>query len=222
MKKMVSLFFLMALSAAGNLFAADNAHPEIDAIAKSPISAAEKAGLLYMYEEEKLARDVYRALYEKWDERVFSNITRSEEQHMASIEYLLDRYEIANPAKDLAEGRFKNTELQRLYSELVAQGSTSREEAFKVGAAIEELDIADLVEYIKKSDNEDIDFVYTNLKKGSENHLRAFSRQLVRYGQSYSPRHISKAEYAAIVDSDGGSRKNSRQAGDGYGRRTNK
>ena len=38
-------------------------------------------GLSYMREEEKLARDVYLALYEKWGIRTFLNIAKAEQQH---------------------------------------------------------------------------------------------------------------------------------------------
>ena len=42
------------------------------------ISEKEKAGILHMREEEKMARDIYRALNEKWNQQVFSNILNSE------------------------------------------------------------------------------------------------------------------------------------------------
>ena len=66
----------------------------IQGIPSAPLSAAERAGLIYMYEEEKLARDVYNALYDKWKLPVFRNIASSEETHMESIALLLDRYGI--------------------------------------------------------------------------------------------------------------------------------
>ncbi len=54
--------------------------------------------------------------------------------------------------------------------------------ALKVGIGIEELDIADLEEYISGTDNADLRRVYANLLRGSENHLRAFERLLARSG----------------------------------------
>jgi hypothetical protein len=47
-----------------------------------------------------------------------------------------------------------------------------------VGKEIEEMDIQDLVEKIAQTDNPDIKSVYENLKHGSENHLRAFTKHL--------------------------------------------
>lgn len=46
------------------------------------------------------------------------------------------------------------------------------------GKEIEELDIKDLNERIEQTDNPDIKMIYENLKQGSENHLRAFTRHL--------------------------------------------
>ena len=58
------------------------------------LSDVEKDHLLLMREEEKLARDVYQALNAKWNHRTFSNISKSEQQHMDSLKVLLDRYGI--------------------------------------------------------------------------------------------------------------------------------
>ena len=44
----------------------------------TPLSPEEKADLVYMREEEKLARDVYLAMFSKWGKTIFSNISKSE------------------------------------------------------------------------------------------------------------------------------------------------
>jgi len=54
-------------------------------------------------------------------------------------------------------------------------GSQSLGNALKVGAAIEEIDILDLQEYLDNIKEQAIRQVYENLLKGSENHLRAFT-----------------------------------------------
>ncbi len=46
---------------------------------------SDTAGLLYMREEEKLARDVYDYLYEKWNAIIFDNISNSEQIHMDRV-----------------------------------------------------------------------------------------------------------------------------------------
>ena len=49
------------------------------------LSAEEQDTLLWMREEEKLARDVYSRLYKVWKVRVFTNIAASEQRHMDAI-----------------------------------------------------------------------------------------------------------------------------------------
>ena len=52
------------------------------------MSPEETAALLFMREEEKLARDVYNALYEIWGQNTFANIASSEQMHMDEVKLL--------------------------------------------------------------------------------------------------------------------------------------
>lgn len=146
---------------------------QLTTIPASDLSAEEAAALLYMREEEKLARDVYNQLYALWGQPTFQNIAASEQTHTDEIKLLLDRYALADPALD--PGQFTDANLQALYDQLIAQGSVSLEEAMKVGVLIEETDIADLQARLAQTDNADIQLVYTNLMNASYNHLAAFN-----------------------------------------------
>jgi len=148
--------------------------------------------LLLMREEEKLARDVYTVLYQKWGLRIFSNIATSEQRHMDSVKVLLDRYGIQDPVKDNQTGKFTSPELAKLYDELVERGTKSLLDALIVGANIEELDIKDLIESSSRTDKADIKMVYDNLNRGSENHLEAFIRQITLHGGSYTSKYITE------------------------------
>ncbi len=191
-------------------------------IPASDLTLEETAALLFMREEEKLARDVYNTLYEVWEQPTFQNIASSEQMHMDEIKLLLDRYNLADPALD--PGSFTDTNLQALYDQLVAQGSVSIADALKVGAAIEEIDILDLEESIAQSDNEDIHLVFSNLMMGSKNHLVAFtSALLTQTGEYYQPQYLSAEAYSAILagqtvnDSQGqGNQGAQGQGGNGY------
>lgn len=162
------------------------------------LSAAEVSDLVFMKEEEKLARDVYSALYKKWGTRIFSNITSSEETHMQEVISLLKYYNIADTTV-LTEGEFNNPELQVLYSQLVAKGSTSLEEAFATGALIEDLDIKDLTEFLTQTTNQNIISVFTEIRSGSYNHINSFVSQLASVGVTYSPTYITQAEFDTII-----------------------
>ena len=175
-------------------------------LAKLPLenlSAAEKASLVLMREEEKLARDVYLTLGRKYDLNVFVNIPRAEQRHMDRIGELLARYDVPDPIADDSMGEFTNPQLRALYKEMVEKGSESATAALQVGATIEDLDLHDLESALADDiDNQDIQQVFGNLAKGSRNHLRAFAGQLTAHGASYEPQHISDEAYALIVNSD--------------------
>jgi len=91
------------------------------------------------------------------------------------------------------------------YTDLTARGSSSIAEAYRVGAYIEDLDIVDLKKEVKGVTHEDIRVVYEHLQRGSENHLRAFSRNIeIATGETYSPSFISKDAFEIILDTEAG------------------
>ena len=167
------------------------------------LSTGETEGLIFMREEEKLARDVYLSMYDKFGRRIFNNISQSEMRHMDALKVLLERYELDDPVAVDSVGIFRNQELQELYQTLIDQGSVSIEAALKVGALIEEIDILDIQKELDQHvDNQDISFVYNNLLRGSRNHLRAFVRNLNRQGIEYSPEKLTREEYNLIISGE--------------------
>ncbi|NJE75703.1 DUF2202 domain-containing protein [Thermococcus sp. ES12] len=174
--------------------------PNVSAMPYQELSQDEIDVILYMREEEKLARDVYLVLYNETGLPVFQNIARSEQTHMDMVLSLIEKYNLSDPVDGMTVGEFNSTEMQELYEELVSKGSESELEALKVGALIEEIDIKDLKEWLKRTDNEDVKAVFESLMAGSENHLRAFTRLMEnRYDVTYSPQVLSLEEYINIV-----------------------
>jgi hypothetical protein len=155
-------------------------------------------GLLFMREEEKLAHDVYSYFDGMYDIAIFGNIAKSEDTHTNAVLSLLEGYGIEDPALD-GVGEFSIDVFNELYSSLTLQGSDSLTAALIVGATIEDLDIFDLTELLKVTVNEDLVQVYTNLLKGSENHMGAFVSALENLGATYTPQYISDEEYEAIL-----------------------
>jgi hypothetical protein len=168
-----------------------------------PLSAAEKEGLLFVREEEKLARDVYLTLAQEWNLPIFTNIAASEQAHMDAVKTLLVKYGLADPVVDNTVGVFTNTALQQLYNDLtgdavadlsylgldlsLAGGSSSLLAALEVGAFIEEFDILDIMNHEADVTHTDVMNVYENLLKGSRNHLRSFTSQITALGEEYQP-----------------------------------
>lgn len=166
------------------------------------LTAEEQADLLYMREEEKVARDTYLVLYDLWDLSVFSNIASSEQMHMNALLKLLKKYDLPDPAANTAIGEFTNPALQTLYDTLIAKGEVSGIEALKVGGIIEETDMHDIKEAIERSQKADIDAVYESLLCGSRNHLRSFAQNIeVMTGLPYEALVLDQTEVDEILDS---------------------
>lgn len=163
------------------------------------------ASMIYMREEEKMARDIYWQFDQQWGDSVpmFRNIMQSEQRHMEMVKSLLDSYLIPDPASPTV-GVFNNAQIQKLYNELVAQGSSSLTAALGIGALVEEVDIADLQAGLEHTTHPAIRTVYTNLSRASENHLRAFTRYLVSQNGSYQAQVLPQETVDAILGSSRG------------------
>ena len=74
-------------------------------VAPTSLSAAERAALQYIREEEKLAHDVYVTLDGLWGLRVFSNITASEQQHTRCRRHLAQPLWRERPGRRECSGR---------------------------------------------------------------------------------------------------------------------
>ncbi len=143
----------------------------------SPAVASERLAkdLTWMRDEERLARDVYTALAAKYDGAApFANIAKAEQQHYDAVGTLLARYGVADPSAGASAGTYAEPELQELYNRLMEQGSKSLADAYDVGIAIEKADLADLKDALARTTESDVTRVFTNLSRGSEQHLAAF------------------------------------------------
>ncbi|PKL79041.1 MAG: hypothetical protein CVV25_09275 [Ignavibacteriae bacterium HGW-Ignavibacteriae-4] len=168
----------------------------------NPIDTMTAEDMQFVREEEKLARDVYLHSYDKYQLQIFKNISESEQSHMDAILGQLEKYSVTDPVGDNARGVFVNTTLQGLYDELTAKSDESLVEALKVGALIEDLDIFDIENILKRVSESSIINVYNNLTCGSRNHLRSFTSELKANGGDYENIYISDEYYNQIINSD--------------------
>lgn len=170
--------------------------PNVESVIQ-PITADERSGLLYMLEEEKLARDVYIYLDNLWEAEQFTNIQNSEDNHMNAIASILDQQKVTYTI--LPQGQFENPVLQDLYADLTTSGSADLLSALHVGATIEDLDIVDLEEYIHNATNATVISTYESLKCGSRNHLRSYVGAIESNGGTYTPQFLTTDEYNEIL-----------------------
>jgi hypothetical protein len=192
---------LLDVDESGSSKVNDNLNDLKDTLPDEQLSDAEKDALSFMREEEKLARDVYLFLYDIWGTKIFSNIASSEQTHTDAVLRLIQKYGLTDPADGKAPGEFSDPTLQGIHDMLIAQGSASQIDALIVGATIEDLDIADILRLMADIDNQDINIVFENLRKGSRNHLRAFTNRLADQNIVYAPVYISQEDYDTITNS---------------------
>ncbi len=161
-------------------------------------TAEEEDTLLFMREEEKMARDVYQTMYKVWKKAVFKNIAASEQKHMDAVLKKINLFGLIDPALP-GVGRFTNPDLQALYDQLSAQGKLSYIDALRAGATIEDMDIRDLMIAIETTSNLALKTTYENLLEGSKNHLRAFAGLLQNQGVEYTPQFMEQALFDAVL-----------------------
>ena len=139
--------------------------------------------LFFIYQEEKVARDVYiylGNLYE--DESTFASIQLSEQRHIDSAQKLCENYGIdLSSVNEMDYGVFMVPYLQELYEHCIDLGSENLREALGVGVLVEETDIGTLTESIESMDMpDDIIRTYEILREGSYNHLEAYNAAILR------------------------------------------
>jgi len=193
------------------------------------LDAAEETHLVFMREEEKLARDVYLTLAQWYPyQTVFDTIASGSEQtHTDLMRDELADFGIEDPNPDTNQlpeaigvftGETYGAYFTEKFSQLTDQATLGELQALYVGAFIEELDMHDIAEcpqVIVDMDN-DIDEgecgmnstdevviidVYSTLLDGSESHLRAFVGRIeaVIGIGNYEAQYLSQQEVDSIL-----------------------
>ena len=139
------------------------------------LTAAQQSTLKSMAEEEKLAGDLYQAFADKYPAVVFDRIGAAEDQHLAAVRALLDRYGLSDPTAGRPAGQFATASVQATYDRLLAQGLTDQTAALAVGRQVEQADITSLQQAAAGLDAPDVAQVYWHLLAASQQHLAAFT-----------------------------------------------
>ncbi len=158
-----------------------------DTATAATLTSREKEGMLFIWEEEKAARDLYTSLYDKNNLSIFMNLRRSEQSHMDQARVIIDKYGLAIPGQE-EPGVFQNQTLQKIHDKLLAEGLQSDQDALKVAATFEEISIMDLEREISATKTDDIRVVFQGLLAGSRKHLRSYVSELQGRGIQYAPR----------------------------------
>lgn len=144
------------------------------------LTAAQKATLASMAQEEKLAHDLYATFAARYDAVVFDHIVAAESQHQTAVRTLLQRYGVSDPTANQPAGTFTDKAVQATYDKLLAQGKQSQSAALAAGQQVERDDIAALKAAANGLTAPDVKQLYANLLTASERHLTAFTRWATR------------------------------------------
>ena len=193
-----SNLFIFGLPLLLAVFSCNNDDSSVADQENTNLTNDDNAALLFMLEEEKLARDTYTYLGDLWNINQFSNIKKSEQSHMNAVIGLLDQYDISYSL--LAYGEFNNPDIQKLYDQFIEYGSENKANALEVGANIEDLDIVDLAKFIDATTNSAMIQVFESLQCGSRNHLRSFVNAIELLGNTYEPQYLTQEDYTLIIN----------------------
>lgn len=166
------------------------------------LTEAQLHSLHYMWNEEKLAKDLYLALNAVYPANSLKNIaTNAETQHVGSMEALLakysqtqaviDNYNLAHPTTPITQlseipaGVFTLPELQTLYNTLYNEGMISATAALQSACKVEVTDVTDLdKDIIDAGSAKDLVTFFEILRAGSYNHYWSFDNALKKAGVS--------------------------------------
>ncbi|HYQ70939.1 MAG TPA: DUF2202 domain-containing protein [Gammaproteobacteria bacterium] len=156
---------------------------------------SEQTHLVFICEEEKLVRDVYRMLARRFPEvSVLADMEESQEHNRCAVQELLKKYRVSIPRVNDNVGVFSWGIYGRYFMEkymvLTNQGSVSPLNALYVAAFMEELTIQEITECpkvivdisngigdisacgMRYTDNPDVRHIYDMLLESSRAHLR--------------------------------------------------
>lgn len=157
-----------------------------------------EADLIRLYEEEILAHDLYVALGKVHpDIMPLRNIPRSELMHREAMASVLKDDGISIP-KPPPGRRFVTAGLDETFASWLAEGIESETDACRVGVRLEDHDIADLRK--ARADFPAHKKVLAQLEAASNNHLRAFHRNLTARGGDYQAEALPTADIQTILE----------------------
>lgn len=164
------------------------------------LNELELKNLKFLWQEEKLARDIYSFYNITWNKETFAHIKQSEQTHMDAIKFIFNFYDMKF-TNDLDEGEFTYSILEEYYLKFTKTGSTSLKQALLNSILFEEMDIYDLQQFINNTNNLLLLKIYKLLQCGSRNHLRAYMELLNKEypNEVYVPTYLNKLEFDKIT-----------------------
>lgn len=145
------------------------------------LSEEQKDMLFFIYQQGKVARDVYDTLSNiHTDESTFALMKFAEQRQLNCARELCNLYGVeTSKINEDAVGEFEALVLQTLYDECTKKGRESLLDALEVGEFLETTDIIDLEQASIGMPSEVVD-VYEKLKRRNISYLGAFQSAILK------------------------------------------
>lgn len=153
----------------------------------------------WMYDQEKLARDLSQELYDEWEEPNFANMVVTHQRHMNELEVTMRRYSLNPPADTNEPGGYRDEQHVELFAELKRRAEEGPLEAVKAVAFLQELHIFEYRLHVELTAEKPVKDTFERLLAGSKNHLRMWA-WLVSY--LTPPEHYYHAQMLGQQDVD--------------------
>lgn len=149
-----------------------------------PISAIEAYNLEYVYNKQKMNKDIYLDYYEQTNLEIYHSIAENEKHNgMKSIEKILvENNQFSNYLKNLFFGEFTSYEIQEEFYEYYFNGSGSLVVTLDNACKIEKENITMLKTLIEENINYDVEVIYNKILWDSEDNYEAFDNRLIDLG----------------------------------------
>jgi len=150
--------------------------------------------LMYLHDQEKLARDINRTFYYTWGKPIFASIAESEQRHMNVLRAILDYYYLSALVETDEVGVFGAHHHTEAFTDLVNQGEVSLTEAYRAVGYLEEWDIREIRGSIEFTQDQALIDTFSNLLAGARNHLRVFAARSNSLGYAYQAQMLKQSE----------------------------
>jgi hypothetical protein len=156
---------------------------------------------LKLYQEEKMAYDLYGEFYERWSLSVFNKVQQRDAKHVWCVERIMDNYGF-DYNTNANSGSYPDREIQKIYDDLTVKGCISDLAALEAAAFIKEKYISVLRERIRYQEDEYVVKVIFLMESAAQTHLRAFVNSIRLSGSDYSPVLLTDDEFSNIMNTD--------------------
>ena len=154
---------------------------------------------LKLYQEEKMAYDLYGEFYERWSLSVFNTVQQREAKHVWCVERIMDNYGYKYRTNKNT-GLYQDKEIQKIYDEFTVKGCISDLAALEAAAYIKEKHIASLRERIRYQEDGYVVKVIFLMENAAQSHLKAFVNSIRLSGSDYSPQFLTDDEFNNIMN----------------------